>query len=129
MMETRWSLQSSKSMFSSPCYSPIPTRKEIEGNLDKSFSGHSYTYQESIFVSSAELKSATAYEVSGTPVDCVSLALSGVLFAWSKPLLVIVGLNKGPSCGNDMFSSSAVVGARQALISGVTSLSISLNCL
>ncbi|KAJ0492030.1 putative 5'-nucleotidase [Helianthus annuus] len=95
--------------------------------LDKSFSGHSYTYQESISVSSAELKGATAYEVSGTPVDCVSLALSGALFAWSKPLLVIVGVNKGPSCGNDMFSSSAVAGARQALISGVPSLAISLN--
>ncbi|KAL8242712.1 hypothetical protein R6Q59_013014 [Mikania micrantha] len=95
--------------------------------LDKSFSGHSFTYQESISVSSAEIKGATAYEVSGTPVDCVSLALSGALFAWSKPLLVIVGVNKGPSCGNDMFSSSAVAGARQALISGVPSLSISLN--
>ncbi|KAD2394011.1 hypothetical protein E3N88_40988 [Mikania micrantha] len=95
--------------------------------LDKSFSGHSFTYQESISVSSAEIKGAIAYEVSGTPVDCVSLALSGALFAWSKPLLVIVGVNKGPSCGNDMFSSSAVAGARQALISGVPSLSISLN--
>ncbi|XP_076886969.1 uncharacterized protein LOC143536982 [Bidens hawaiensis] len=95
--------------------------------LDKSFSGHSFTYQESISVTSAEIKGATAYEVTGTPVDCVSLALSGALFAWSKPLLVIVGVNKGPSCGNDMFSSSAVGATRQALISGIPSLSISLN--
>ncbi|KAK9060514.1 hypothetical protein SSX86_021218 [Deinandra increscens subsp. villosa] len=95
--------------------------------LDKSFSGHSFSYHESVAVSSAEIKGATAYEVSGTPVDCVSLALSGALFAWSKPLLVIVGVNKGPSCGNNMFSSSAVAGARQALISGVPSLSISIN--
>ncbi|KAK1416893.1 hypothetical protein QVD17_26012 [Tagetes erecta] len=95
--------------------------------LDKSFSGHSFTHQESIAVCSAEIKGATAYEVTGTPVDCVSLALSGALFAWSKPHMVIVGVNKGPSCGHDMFSSSAVAGARQALISGVPSLSISLN--
>ncbi|KAL4589257.1 hypothetical protein LXL04_002163 [Taraxacum kok-saghyz] len=95
--------------------------------VDKSLSGHSFTFQESIAVSSADLKGSTAYEVSGTPVDCVSLALSGALFAWSKPQLVIVGVNKGSSCGNDMFSSSAVAGARQALISGVPSLSISLN--
>lgn len=27
---------------------------------------------------------------SGTPVDCVSLALSGALFSWSKPLLVSI---------------------------------------
>ncbi|XP_076920953.1 uncharacterized protein LOC143582221 [Bidens hawaiensis] len=95
--------------------------------LDKSFSGHSFTYQESISVTSVEIKGATAYEVTGTPVDCVSLALSGALFAWSKPLLVIVGVNKGPSCGNDIFSSSAVGATRQALISGIPSLSISLN--
>uniref|UniRef100_A0A251SWC9 Putative survival protein SurE-like phosphatase/nucleotidase n=1 Tax=Helianthus annuus TaxID=4232 RepID=A0A251SWC9_HELAN len=39
---------------------------------DKSFSGHSFTYQESISVSTAEIKGATAYEVTGTLVDCVS---------------------------------------------------------
>lgn len=95
--------------------------------LDKSLTGHSFSYQESIAVSTAEIKGATAYEVSGTPVDCVSLALSGALFAWSKPLLVIVGVNKGPSCGHDMFYSSSVAGAREALISGVASLSVSLS--
>ncbi|KAF5774978.1 putative survival protein SurE-like phosphatase/nucleotidase [Helianthus annuus] len=41
--------------------------------------------------------------------------------------MVIVGVNKGPSRGHDMFSSSAVAGARQALISDVPSLSVSLN--
>lgn len=29
---------------------------------------------------------------SGTPVDCVSLALSGALFSWSKPLLVSINM-------------------------------------
>ncbi|KAI3825104.1 hypothetical protein L1987_06580 [Smallanthus sonchifolius] len=90
----------------------------ITWQLDKSFSGHSLTHQESISVSTAEIKGATAYEVS---------ALSGALFAWSKPLMVIIGVNKGPSCGHDMFLSSDVAEARQALISGVPSLSISLN--
>lgn len=27
---------------------------------------------------------------SGTPVDCVSLALSGALFSWTKPLMVSI---------------------------------------
>ncbi|XP_071741939.1 uncharacterized protein [Rutidosis leptorrhynchoides] len=95
--------------------------------FDKSLSGHSFSFQESIAVTTAEIKGATAFEVSGTPVDCVSLALSGALFAWSKPLLVIVGVNKGPTFGHDMYSSSAIAGARQALISGIPSLSISLD--
>ncbi|KDO65183.1 hypothetical protein CISIN_1g022032mg [Citrus sinensis] len=94
---------------------------------DKSVSGHSVTLRETIAVSSAEINGATAYEVSGTPVDCVSLALSGALFSWSKPLLVISGINRGSSCGHHMFYSGVVAGAREALICGVPSLSISLN--
>ncbi|GLU14330.1 hypothetical protein SLE2022_309060 [Rubroshorea leprosula] len=94
---------------------------------DKSVSGHSVTLRETIAVTSAEINGATAFEVSGTPVDCVSLALSGALFSWSKPVLVISGINRGSSCGHHMFYSGVVAGAREALISGVPSLSISLN--
>ncbi|KAK6268207.1 hypothetical protein QUC31_012367 [Theobroma cacao] len=94
---------------------------------DKSVSGHSVTLRETIAVTPAEIDGATAYEVSGTTVDCVSLALSGALFSWSKPLLVISGINRGSSCGHHMFYSGVVAGAREALICGVPSLSISLN--
>ncbi|XP_023529144.1 uncharacterized protein LOC111791874 [Cucurbita pepo subsp. pepo] len=94
---------------------------------DKSVSSHSVTLRETVAVSSAEINGATAYEVSGTPVDCVSLAMSGALFSWSKPLLVISGINRGSSCGHHMFYSGLVAGAREALICGVPSISISLN--
>lgn len=95
--------------------------------LDKSVSGHSMTPSETITVSSVEMSGATAFEVCGTPADCVSLALSGALFSWSKPALVISGINRGSSCGHRMFYSGTVAGAREALICGVPSLSISLN--
>ncbi|KAE8710335.1 hypothetical protein F3Y22_tig00110324pilonHSYRG00052 [Hibiscus syriacus] len=94
---------------------------------DKSISGHSVTVRETITVARADIDGAIAYEVSGTPVDCVSLALSGALFSWSKPLLVISGINRGSSCGHHMYHSGVVAGAREALISGVPSLSLSLN--
>ncbi|XP_010540078.1 PREDICTED: uncharacterized protein LOC104813948 [Tarenaya hassleriana] len=94
---------------------------------DRSSSGHSMTPGETIAVSSADMEGATAFEVSGTPVDCISLALSGALFSWSKPILVISGINRGSSCGHNMYYSGVVAGAREALISGVPSLSISLN--
>ncbi|XP_042507332.1 5'-nucleotidase SurE-like [Macadamia integrifolia] len=94
---------------------------------DKSVSGHSVTLREKLEVCSAEISGATAFEVSGTPADCVSLALSGALFSWSKPALVISGINKGSSCGHQIFYSGAVAGAREALICGVPSLSISLK--
>ncbi|CAG7904472.1 unnamed protein product [Brassica rapa] len=94
---------------------------------DKSVSSHSMTLGETIAASSVIIKGATAFEVSGTPVDCISLGLSGALFAWSKPIVVISGINQGSSCGHQMFYSGAVAGAREALVSGVPSLSISLN--
>ncbi|KAK4267279.1 hypothetical protein QN277_024079 [Acacia crassicarpa] len=94
---------------------------------DKSVSGHSVTLRETVEARSAEMNGATAFEVSGTPVDCVSLALSGALFSWSKPTLVISGINRGSSCGHHMFFSGVVAGAREASLSGVPSLSISLN--
>lgn len=94
---------------------------------DKSTAGHSVTLKETIEVTLAEIRGATAYEVSGTPVDCVSLALSGALFSWSKPTLVISGINKGSTCGHHMFYSGVVAGARESLFSGVPSISISLD--
>ncbi|KAF8079929.1 hypothetical protein N665_0990s0006 [Sinapis alba] len=94
---------------------------------DKSASSHSMTPGETIAASSVNIKGATAFEVSGTPVDCISLGFSGALFAWSKPMLVISGINQGSNCGHQMFYSGAVAAAREALISGVPSLSISLN--
>ncbi|XP_031473578.1 uncharacterized protein LOC116246035 [Nymphaea colorata] len=94
---------------------------------DKSLSGHSLTLKETVSVSSVEINGATAYGVSGTPADCISLALSGSLFPWSKPSLVISGINKGSSYGHQIFYSGSVAGAREALLSGVPSLSISFN--
>ncbi|XP_060189709.1 uncharacterized protein LOC132618688 [Lycium barbarum] len=94
---------------------------------DESTAGHSFTLKETIAVTSAEIHGATAYEVTGTPVDCVSLALSGALFSWSKPVLVISGINKGSSCGHHMFYSGVVAGARESLFSGVPAISMSLD--
>ncbi|CAN4100090.1 unnamed protein product [Withania somnifera] len=94
---------------------------------DESTAGHSFTQKETVAVTSTEIHGATAYEVTGTPVDCVSLALSGALFSWSKPMLVISGINEGSSCGHHMFYSGVVAGARESLFSGVPSISISLD--
>ncbi|CAH9085703.1 unnamed protein product [Cuscuta epithymum] len=94
---------------------------------DKSLSGHSITQRETVGVSSVEVQGATGYEVSGTPADCISLVVSGALYSWSKPSIVISGINRGSSRGNHMYSSGVVAGAREALLSGIPSISISLN--
>lgn len=94
---------------------------------DKSGSGHCLSVRQTLVASSVGIKGATAYEVSGTPADCVSLGLSGALFPWKKPSLVISGINKGSDCGYHIIYSGAVAGAREALMSGVPSIAISLN--
>ncbi|WVZ69103.1 hypothetical protein U9M48_017941 [Paspalum notatum var. saurae] len=94
---------------------------------DKSACGHSITVRETITATSVDFTGAKAFEISGTPVDCVSLALSGRLFPWQTPALVISGINAGPNCGYEMFHSSAIAAAREALVYGVPSIAISLN--
>ncbi|KAL0801693.1 hypothetical protein Bca101_056869 [Brassica carinata] len=114
---------------------------------DKTSSSHSMTLGETIAASSVDIKGATAFEVSGTPVDCISLGLSGALFAWSKPILwnqsgiklwasdvgvciytlSVHGAMYLLMTESFRFYSGAVAGAREALVSGVPSLSISLN--
>uniref|UniRef100_A0A6V7QUB2 Survival protein SurE-like phosphatase/nucleotidase domain-containing protein n=1 Tax=Ananas comosus var. bracteatus TaxID=296719 RepID=A0A6V7QUB2_ANACO len=94
---------------------------------DKSTSGHSVTVRETLAATSVEITGASAFEVSGTPADCVSLALSGALFSWTKPALVISGISRGSNCGHQMTYSGAVAGAREALLCGIPSIAISLN--
>uniref|UniRef100_A0A0E0DNP8 Survival protein SurE-like phosphatase/nucleotidase domain-containing protein n=1 Tax=Oryza meridionalis TaxID=40149 RepID=A0A0E0DNP8_9ORYZ len=83
---------------------------------DKPACGYSITIRETITATSVDFKGAKAFEISGTPVDCVSLALSGRLFSWSAPALVISGINAGANCGYEMFHSSAIAAAREALL-------------
>lgn len=88
--------------------------------------GHSISTQKTLEVCDVGIEGVTAYEVSGTPADCVSLGLSGALFS-KKPSLVVCGMNKGSNCGFHIFSSGTVAGAREAFICGVPSLALSLD--
>ncbi|GBG86115.1 hypothetical protein CBR_g41018 [Chara braunii] len=73
-------------------------------------------------------KGILGYEVSGSPADCVSLALTSDMFPWKvAPALVLSGINKGCSIGYHMFYSGTVAGAREAVIHGVPAMAISLH--
>ena len=62
--------------------------------------------------------------VSGTPADCVILALRGLMPEF-KPDLVISGINFGPNAGQDVFFSGTVGAAIQAAMYGLPSLAVS----
>ncbi len=62
--------------------------------------------------------------VSGTPADCVILALRGLMPDF-KPELVITGINFGPNAGQDVFFSGTVGAAIQAAMYGIPTMAVS----
>ncbi len=62
---------------------------------------------------------------SGTPTDCVLMALHHLLD--ELPDLVISGINRGPNLGDDVLYSGTVAGAMEAAIHGYPALALSLD--
>jgi 5'-nucleotidase len=62
--------------------------------------------------------------VDGLPVDCVYLAMYGLMP--SPPDVVISGINHGANLGSDVIFSGTVAGARQAALQGVHGMATSL---
>ena len=62
--------------------------------------------------------------VDGTPVDCVKLALTGLLP--ERPDLVISGINKGPNLGDDIIYSGTVSAAIEGALLGIPAIAVSL---
>jgi 5'-nucleotidase len=62
--------------------------------------------------------------VNGTPVDCVKLALTGLLPV--RPDLVISGINKGPNLGDDIIYSGTVSAAIEGALLGLPAVAMSL---
>lgn len=67
---------------------------------------------------------ARGYSCSGTPADCVILALHGALPF--KPDAVVSGINRGPNLGTDLVYSGTAAAARQAALNAVPGIAVSL---
>lgn len=91
---------------------------------EKSAIGHGITIFEPIRVKKMSFTGIKqAWAVSGTPADCVKLAIKEFC---SDCRLVISGINKGPNLGTDVLYSGTVSAAIEASIMGIPSLAISL---
>ncbi|HEY8908970.1 MAG TPA: 5'/3'-nucleotidase SurE [Desulfosporosinus sp.] len=91
----------------------------------RSATGHSITLFQPLFLTEFNLDGdQKGYAVSGTPSDCVKLAIQGGLVA--KPDLLISGINQGPNLGTDIFYSGTVSAAMEGVLLGVPSLALSL---
>ncbi|MBN2736317.1 MAG: 5'/3'-nucleotidase SurE [Spirochaetales bacterium] len=64
------------------------------------------------------------FSCSGTPADCVLVALKGYFdFQFD---LVLSGINRGPNLGSDIIYSGTAAGARQGAMMGVPAAALSL---
>lgn len=61
--------------------------------------------------------------VSGTPSDCVHVALTGLLP--HRPDLVLAGINNGANLGDDTLYSGTVAAAMEGYLSGIPALAFS----
>lgn len=93
----------------------------------RSGASHSVTFIDPLFLELTDpaLEGFTghAYGLSGTPVECLWLALDEL---FPQPDLVIAGINNGHNLGNDIFLSGTVNVAIAAALRGVPAISSSL---
>ena len=66
-----------------------------------------------------------AFQVDGTPTDCVLLALGGLLS--DRPSFVFSGVNHGPNMGEDVLYSGTVAAAMEGVTLGVPGVAISFT--
>jgi len=63
------------------------------------------------------------YSVSGTPTDCVNLAVNEILSR--RPGLVVSGINRGGNLGDDVTYSGTVSAAMEGTLLGIPSIAVS----
>lgn len=91
-----------------------------------SAAGHNKTMHKPLRVWPAALHNgAPAMATSGSPSDCVALALLGL--CETRPGLVVSGINSGANVGDDLTYSGTVAAAMESVISGIPAIAVSVD--
>lgn len=103
----------------------------VAPDRERSASGHSLTMHTPLRVDevTAMRGAKRCWMTSGTPGDCVKIALSAILSDDEKPDLVISGINHGPNLGGDILYSGTVSCAMEGALMGYQSIAVSLASL
>lgn len=94
----------------------------VAPDREQSATSHSLTLHRPI---RATRRADGAYQVDGTPTDCVLLALDALMP--EKPDFVFSGVNHGPNMGEDVLYSGTVAAAMEGLAAGIPSVAISFG--
>ncbi|WP_162126479.1 5'/3'-nucleotidase SurE [Flavobacterium phycosphaerae] len=88
--------------------------------------GHAITINSTLYLNKVSAKNAevTEYSCSGTPVDCVKLAVNEILK--KKPDLCVSGVNHGSNSSINVIYSGTMSAAVEAGIEGIPAIGFSL---
>ncbi|MBW7867733.1 MAG: 5'/3'-nucleotidase SurE [Brumimicrobium sp.] len=87
--------------------------------------GHAITVNEILRMNKSDLyPDYTAYSCTGTPVDCVKLAISEVIHG--KPDLLLSGINHGENCASNVLYSGTMSAAVEGAMENIPSIGFSL---
>ncbi|MDD5019455.1 MAG: 5'/3'-nucleotidase SurE [Candidatus Omnitrophica bacterium] len=97
----------------------------VAPDTERSAVGHAITLSDPLRVKKVKRDGAFfGYATTGTPADCVKLAIWAILK--KKPDMVVSGINLGPNTGYSVLYSGTVSGATEGAIIGIPSFAISL---
>ena len=93
-------------------------------DAQRSAASHSMTLSQPLQAKEVSLPGAVrAWAVSGTPVDCVKLALACLC---PQVQAVISGVNHGYNAGSDVLYSGTVAAAMEGALAGLPAMAVSL---
>lgn len=92
----------------------------VAPDREQSGTSHSLTLHRPL---RAALRPDGAYQVDGTPTDCVLLAVNALLP--ERPSFVFSGVNHGPNMGEDVLYSGTVAAAMEAVSLGIPGVAVS----
>ena len=103
----------------------------VAPDRERSAAGHSLTLHTPLRVEEVDPKygAKRCWITTGTPGDCVKLAINAILSEDEKPDIVISGINHGPNLGADILYSGTVSCAMEGAMMGYPSIATSLASL
>ncbi|MEJ2158541.1 MAG: 5'/3'-nucleotidase SurE [Desulfobacteraceae bacterium] len=98
----------------------------VAPDRERSAVGHGITLQFPLRAKEVTVNgNATGWAVSGTPVDCIKLAILELMD--TRPDLVISGINSGANVGINLNYSGTVAAAKEAAMYGIQSMAVSIQ--
>jgi len=103
----------------------------VAPDRERSAAGHSLTLHTPLRVEEVDAKygAKRCWMTTGTPSDCIKLAINAILEEDEKPDIVISGINHGPNLGADILYSGTVSCAMEGAMMGYPSIATSLASL